>query len=203
MTGKLLSSVDNISSMDLRAMHDILLDAFACVVSPCSAVYVSGPVTTGKRFVDWYVAKGWLLEANAVTYKKSRYDAVLVPNQRELIRVAQKYRKEGVISVVEPSNLTVEHWSQPDYHKFWTAVLQRFICKVIVLDEWQYSVGCAIEFQFAAKTGIPVEEINGNIVSLQDGARMIRSAAEEVDRLGQGRERLKSIAQALHKNSVC
>lgn len=175
----------------------LLLQSMACACGEGDAVYLSGPLTTGERFVTWYQATGYQIEReNPVAYNKAMAEAVLGPNVQALRTTAQSLRRNVARTVIEPASLTVPSWAQADYHDFWRAVIDQFASEIVVADGWVFSTGCAVEIDFGLSRGVPVRNIDGQPFSRDSFRREMSRAAKVLSELGSS-ARIKSIAATL------
>jgi hypothetical protein len=177
--------------------HENLLLTFGCVVGKHGAVYVSGPITTGPRFVEWFLTTGYVSEEDPVAYKCGLQKAVIQPNEFDLVTTAESLRVNSPIPVIEPASLKIIAWNQKNYYQFWKSVIGRYVARVVVTDGWQFSVGCAIEFYYAIECGIPVETVNGKPVSAEHGGTRILDAAVELRQRCGASDKLQYIADRL------
>jgi hypothetical protein len=145
------------------------LAAFACVVGRQKAIYVSGPITTGRTFVDW--------AAGAPTDDASPPTYLRIANETAIVAHAEKLRLNGRI-VIEPSSFGLPCWSQRDYHELWIEVIARYAAEMVVLDAWEYSLGCVLEFRAAVRAGIPVVAADETPISEDLGRERVRRAVE-------------------------
>jgi len=182
--------------------HEYLLSALECVLGGRVGVYVSGPITTGRRFVDWYLDIGHSLEGDLNAYNVAKENSVVRGNESDIVNVAQELRATLAVTVIEPASLKIHSWSQENFYYFWTGVLDRFISRMIVLDGWQFSVGCAVEFEYAVKKGIQVESMQGLRINRDAGNELILEAAADIERRGRSWEVLRKLADGLRNRSV-
>ena len=179
-----------------------LLLTLKCAVGVSGAVYVSGPITTGRRFVDWFLHIGYLLEDDPDAYKHALQKAVIQPNESDILTTAELLRVKFPIPVIEPASLKIISWNQTSYYQFWEAVIKRYIARLVAMDGWQFSVGCAIEFQYAIKCGIPVETVNGESLSFESGSALMLDAALEIERINTTLEKMQRIANRLRACAI-
>ena len=59
--------------------HELLLQAWECAFAGARVRYLSGPITTGPRFVNWYKSVGKALERDGAQYSVSLREAVMRP----------------------------------------------------------------------------------------------------------------------------
>src|SRR5712671_2717078 len=165
-----------------RDDQDQILSAYDCLMRGRTAIYLSGPITTGRVFYEWYGRVGHSLERDSERYRKEFQSSVLRVNEGVILAAAEMLRKKSAI-VIEPTSLRMPNWQQADFHRFWCAVISRFCARLVVLDGWEFSVGCAIEFKHAISSSIPVEGLDGRKISPAEGASAIAAAASFVDDL--------------------
>lgn len=152
----------------IEFQHALVLQAWKCLIGDGRVVYVSGPITTGLRWIE-------ALE------KGVQHGRSVIDSNCETIRLAAKrLRQETNEFVLEPASLHVESWSQDDYLALWTMLIERHASAVAFVDGWPYSIGCALEFERAARHGISTRTVDGRAISREIGTAMIRQAAETV-----------------------
>lgn len=160
--------------------HQLLLQAWECAFAGTSIVYLSGPITTGPRFVSWFRTTGKLLVNDQPLYSKALREQVIEPNNRDLQAAAAHLRLQIREPVLEPASLNVAEWSQRDYLALWDQVIERFAGRVVLLPGWNFSAGCAVEFHRAIKKGLPVETFDGSPVTVAQAVELLRDAARQV-----------------------
>ena len=167
-------------SPDVEAQHQLLLQAWECAFSGIKVTYVSGPITTGPRFLRWFATVGRHLPQGGAEYAASLREGVVTHNERDILEVADRLRRQTRMQVIEPASLFVNGWKQADYHVLWQKVIQRFAERVVVLSGWNYSLGCVIEYCCAATHGIPTEDPEGKAVDLSSALTLIEEAGAEL-----------------------
>ncbi|MFZ4856778.1 MAG: hypothetical protein ACOYL3_10315 [Desulfuromonadaceae bacterium] len=179
-----------------------LLQAIKCATGGKVATYISGPITTGPRFIEWYISTGYLLENDYKTYQQNKQISVVNLNESDLFEAAKSLRNNFTGPVIEPASLHISCWKQNDYYLFWTELMRRFVSRVIALDGWQYSIGCVIEFHHAIKCGIQVETVNGELLKEENARKLIIDAAENIELRGASFELLKQMALKLKSQEL-
>lgn len=179
-----------------------LLQAFKCAIGEKEATYVSGPITTGPRFIEWYLSVGHLLEDDQNVYQINKLKSVLVPNESDIFEAANTLRNRFSGPVIEPASLHIPSWTQKEYYQFWTELMRRFVSRVVALDGWQYSIGCVVEFHHAIQCGIQVETVDGEPLKEENARKYILDAAEEIELRGSSFEQLIQIAQRLKSQEL-
>jgi hypothetical protein len=160
-----------------------VLSSFDCIITMNSATYISVPITSGKRFVDWYLKEGRHLSSDSIEYKSAQTKQVINPNIKEAQLFIDSIRKKYP-SVIEPTKLNIVSWSQSDYHLFWQTVIERYVTQTFFLDGWHYSTGCIIEFYVSMKKGINTYCQDYTSVTIDRGMDLIALAIKEYKDLG-------------------
>ena len=127
-----------------------MLEILASVIEGRTAVYVSTPITTGKRFLKWYVQKK-IDERVPLTEQKDMFLREVVEYNRQRARVVVRRLRHGSSKIViDPTSIVdFPGWTQDDYRCLWGRVIERYVDRVIFIEGWQYSNGCAYEFLVA------------------------------------------------------
>src|SRR3712207_2357395 len=94
-------------------------DMLQCVIDGRTAKYLSVPITTGRRFVEWYTREGCHLEADSLTYREQHRQHVIVPNCDAARKVVARLRRERGGVVIEPTAFERPEWDQNQYRYFW------------------------------------------------------------------------------------
>jgi hypothetical protein len=177
--------------VDATSIEDsslVLLQGFSCVLGRNKAAYLSGPITTGRGY----------LEAALRGDSEIQLASVKLQNESRLLAVADKLRAKHRF-LIEPASLRVPGWTQQHYHRFWSNVLQRFVDRLYVLEDWAFSVGCATEFRWAIDFGIPVHTLEDREVSPGTGVSMLSKAIAEIEQRGAQFDDLLRVAGELKR----
>lgn len=144
-------------------------------------IYVSGPITTGRRFLTF-------MQRHAAAVGTPRYaelfdEEVLRPNivaQQKLISaVSDRLRPREV--VIDPTVLPVlPNWKQSDYHSLWAIVIQRWARRVVFANDWQYSSGCTWEFVIAQRCEIQVVDAEDRPIKTGKAIDLISAAVRDI-----------------------
>jgi len=167
-------------------LHDLIHRAWQCVVGNEQATYLSGPITTGLRFVETIVAN-------------SPEHVAINQNLEALRSTAKELRRSTNRLVIDPSPLTVPHWSQEQYMMLWRALIQRRASEVRFMPDWEYSLGCTLEFLHAKQLDIPTLTIEGLPVSVEEGLSKLKNAATSLAAISEKHPRIKPLAANLTK----
>jgi hypothetical protein len=191
----------SVMSEGRSSLHDQnrMVQAIRCVVHPKSALYISGPITTGRIFIDWYLRDGMNFRANTLAYQSAMRSQVIKKNEAEILRLADEFRQGCNSPVIEPASLFIAEWSQLEYIGFWINVLGQFVREVILVDGWQYSAGCVAEYTYAKNNGYCIRGSDGAVMLPETGATLIIKAADEIEELAGKDEILQTLAAGLRK----
>jgi hypothetical protein len=156
------------------------------IVQDKEASYISVPITTGKRFLEWRRGVGSALTPSDEHYKREHALNVIQPNQADVRPILESIRErlrrkkqDGVI--IDPTTLNVSVWSQDHYHTFWTTVISRYVSTVVFVDGWEYSSGCTKEFLAAINSGADLLREDLSPLKLTEGERLVGDAIRELD----------------------
>ena len=178
---------------------DSILGAIGCLVASRSAVYVSTPLTTGRRWAEWAAQAGAPNPGNR-DYGRLLEAAVVGPNRENARHFVQALRTETHATVIDPSALPdVSGWTQPDYRAFWAEVIERYAQTVVFLDGWEYSHGCAYEYLVATKCGAETLSQDMAPITLSQAIALIRAAIQEFLKRGQPVDFLEEIVGRLDR----
>ena len=152
-------------------LHRAILEAWDCAFAGTPVAYLSGPITTGLRQIE-------RVRTGDVAPDGKR--AVIIENSTALIETAKQLRAERSLIIVEPGSLNIADWSQADYLSLWEALIERHVALIIFMPDWQYSIGCAIEFRRAIIHDIRTESITGAMIGIEDGINLLLDAAKDL-----------------------
>jgi hypothetical protein len=155
----------------------VVFEVLDGVLPDREAVYLSVPITTGKRFLDWRRGPGAHLAPTDRRYRSEHRRQVVDPNREHVAPVVKLVRERLSRVVIDPTTLNdVPGWTQADYHAFWTQVIERYAGTVVFLDGWEFSSGCTHEFVAAVRAGARLLREDLAPLQLDEGERRIRDA---------------------------
>ncbi len=176
-------------SPDARKHHNLLFQAWQCALGDARVTYLSGPITSGKRWV----------EAVEAGVSGDAIGQVISDNSEALLAAARTLRSTEGLSVLEPASLHVQHWSQDDYLALWTEVVEHRAGEVRFLADWPFSNGCAHEFERALQHEIPTLDVRGQRFTPDEGLRALLEACEILDVKMRSAPRLALLRNAIGK----
>jgi len=148
------------------------------------AVYVSTPITTGPEFIAWWRANSNRVGSDRVAYQREM--ASVIENNIAAVRpLVDRVEARFQAPVIDPTRLdSMPGWDQPDYHRFWVSVIERFVTTVVFADGWPYSSGCAVEFAAASRCRLTILDARLDAISPAAGREALASAARTVEESG-------------------
>jgi hypothetical protein len=171
---------------------ELALQVLAGVVAEHSAVYVSAPITSGRRFAERASKNGLVLN------RDDHVQDVILPNLRHAQAIVEQLRARKTGPLIDPTAVgDFPGWSQDDYRQLWGSVIERYVSTVIFLDDWEYSNGCAYEFFVAKRSGLDTRDEADSIITLESGMGRIANAAVELETMGAPAQFLHHIVEAL------
>ncbi len=181
---------------------EALLNILASVVVGRSAVYVSAPITSGKRLARWVGSRNVEFDPSHPDNHADFEREVLEPNCEHAQEIISNLRKKFPNTVIDPTALKdIDGWTQNDYRYLWAKVIEEYATTVVFIDGWQYSNGCSYEFLVSyqsAKDHCPLV-LNEDLkpLTLEQGLILIRAASTELKEAGLSTEFLERVAEQL------
>jgi hypothetical protein len=148
------------------------------------AVYVSTPITTGRRFIQWWRQHGAALVPGSQQFATSLRAEVILPNVQRTARFLELLRWRHVGVIIDPTSFDVPGWTQESYNEFWAAILERHVKRVIFLGGWEYSRGCVQEFETAQRLGIDCVDEELSPLTREAGLTLIGGALSDARAAG-------------------
>ena len=177
---------------------ELILTGVKIAVNGRNVVYISLPITTGKRFLGWRADFGVNLEISDCAYLREHQKHVVAPNRENVQRIMKVIEKKVGRDIISPTLLEdLPGWTQDDYRAFWARVLKDCVNMVVFAEGWEYSNGCAYEFLIATQVGIRRVDEHLRPLTLDQGIRKITKAIQEMQRCNITAEFLKSVRKRL------
>lgn len=122
-------------------------------------VYMSTPITTGPRFVEWYrrVGKDYT--------DKSMYDYQFERNVKRFNEIDAAAKAKNLASilngalVVNPGEFKI-NLSQKEFKTFWDKFIAEHADYVVLSEGWALSRGCLYELQSAINNNVRCVDFN-------------------------------------------
>jgi len=186
---------------------EALINVLGSVVVGRSAVYVSAPITSGKRLAKWLSSRNVEFDPSHPESAAEFQREVLEPNCEHARDIISNLRKKFPNAVIDPTALKdIDGWTQNDYRYLWAKVIEQYATTVVFIDGWQYSNGCSYEFLVSYQSSndhCPLV-LNENLkpLSLEKGLMLIREAISEMKEAGLSTEFLERVAEQLASTAL-
>lgn len=183
------------TSNDTRRIDELLQVYQTLMPKEKSAIYISTPMTSGLKYMNAYadLPPGTKLSDDQL---KQFFNQ----NCQHARSVAALTRLHYPTSqVIDPTNISIDGWSQNDYLTFWRRVIIDHAYIIRFVNDWYYSNGCAYEFLVGALTNKVMIDEAENTISVYDGCRLIKRAYEEHLEFGYDNEFLLKTVASLEK----
>src|SRR4030042_1737384 len=177
---------------------ELILTGVKIAVNGRNVVYISLPITTGKRFWDWHADFEGNFEISDCAYVRKHQKHVVAPNRENVQRIMKVIEKKVGRDIISPTLLEdLPGWTQDDYRALWARVLKECVNMVVFAEGWEYSNGCAYEFLIATQVGIRTVDEHLRPLRLDQGIRKITKAIQEMQRCDNHAKFLKSVRKRL------
>jgi Domain of unknown function (DUF4406) len=179
MTSEKLPSASQRNDPSEAALRSFL-DGLA--LYPPRTVYLSTPVTTGRWFYEQ------LLDAGAQGRVEDLPVALVEPVAAASVRRNASTSTDNFEALkarlpdhnlINPAALQAD-WPQEQFLDFWVAVIYRFVGKVVLAPDWQYSTGASFECAMAMKRGIPVVTFDLEPITPQSAEEQLQDAISDL-----------------------
>jgi hypothetical protein len=181
-----------------RDAIQILLELFTSVIDGRNAVYLSAPITSGKRFSNWYNQNGKTLDYKNPDYHRNHLREVIEPNRAHAKDIVRKLRNDLKGILIDPTAVPdFPRWTQDDYRTFWALVIERYVHTVVFMDGWQYSLGCSYEFLIACRIGALTFDEYQRPLSIDEGMALIQTAISDMAHLHESIAFLECVVKGL------
>ena len=155
-----------------NSTSDLLLTLLGSVLTPRSAIYVAGPLDTGRSYYE-ALARG-KVDGSVRAVNEAALSAFVA-------RLRVQHRPTPVI---DPGLLRVPEWSARDVGQFFLETISRYAKEAWFIDGWEYSSGATKEYLHCVALGIPCLTAEGGRIGPVHAVALLSSALEEIGRLG-------------------
>ena len=179
---------------EIEALVELLRGVFPDRV----ALYVSAPITSGQRLVDWYARRRNLGGLEEEQFWRERRNEVVAPNRNAASALMKRIRGIDSGPVIDPTAVgDIEGWTQGDYRTAWARIIEEFARAVIFANGWEFSNGCGYEFLVATKAGVETLDESWRPITLATGVSLVCHAVGELSSRGLSTEFLQGILEEL------
>lgn len=178
---------------EIEALIELLRGVFPDRV----ALYVSAPITTGQRFVDWY-SRRRNVAGSTEPYRREHLNEVVAANRDAASTLIKRAREIHSGPVIDPTAVgDIEGWTQGDYRTAWARIIEEFARRVVFANGWELSNGCCFEFLVATRARIETLDDSWQPISLAVGVSRVRDAVSKLSSRGLSAEFLRGILDDL------
>lgn len=164
-----------------QAEIETVVEFYRAAIGPAHAVYVSAPITSGKRFLEWLTTHQKNRNVSEDAYRREHSVAVIEPNREDVKRTLADVRRKLGRVVIDPTAVgDVSGWHQGDYRSAWARLIEEFADTVVFADGWQFSNGCAFEFWVAQRLRLTTVDQKLQSITTETGINAIKEAAFEM-----------------------
>jgi len=157
-----MSLEDPSGKIELTALQleAVALSTIKAVIGDVRHQYLSGPITGGRKLLDWH--KGTGRKIVKTDYRMAKELAVVKKNIQDIQLVA-KQERDAHRNTIEPGSFEADFpcWGQDDFLRFWEGVIRDHSSRVLFMNGWEFSSGCAFEFLCARKHNRPTFDMCG------------------------------------------
>ncbi|HEX5709040.1 MAG TPA: hypothetical protein VFX96_17190 [Pyrinomonadaceae bacterium] len=154
---------------------EAMLAVLSSVIDGRDAAYLSAPITSGKRLAEWKGSAGG--SASEEEYLRGLSCHVVEPNRAHARDIARRLRGTLEGALIDPTVMPdIDGWGQNDYRHLWAEVIERYASRVVCIDGWNFSNGCAYEFLVAKRRGLPTLDERLTPITVEKGAALVGEA---------------------------
>lgn len=157
---------------------EILLTFLQSVISERNAIYVSSPITSGRRYIDWVKQHPINNNFSGDNQNPEFIRNVIEKNLEHAKSVIQKMRSvfSGDVLIDPTAVPDIQDWKQDDYRYAWGRIIERYVKIIVCSDDWQFSSGCAYEYLVARRAGIQIIDEKQEKITLEKAQQLIKEA---------------------------
>ncbi len=167
-----MNDVISISAARKQEIESILA-VLSCTITSREALYVSAPITSGKRLYNSLSKGSETKEVNSINT-----EFIKQHNRADVTNYIKSLRSKFPI-LIDPTIFDIPGWTQNDYRTLWCLVIKKFVIKAVFVDDWQYSNGCCFEYLCAVRSGVETLDQKFGPLSLSYGINLIEAVIRE------------------------
>jgi hypothetical protein len=172
-----------------KSEAEAALQAFAACGADRGVIYLSTPITTGRREFAVMERLGVDQATLRAEHKDVWLDEVVAPNERDAVLHADLVTETFALGqlVVNPARISLPEWTQDHYDDLWAELLERFPCCLVPAPGWAYSRGARVEVQTAIDRGLLIRDVGGDQLTAEELAAEAGRVDDELAARGWGR----------------
>jgi hypothetical protein len=165
-----------------------VIGAFECASPVDGCVYLSGELTTGRRFYELLRRHG----ARSKQELKRRLGDAYERAWRDLMEenlahgrtFFHKMHSDGHRNLINPGPFYARGWEQEHYLYLWEWVIVHSCREVRFNSGWNYSSGCTLEYAIGLRKGIPRLHPDGGPLDAPEAVAEMEAALRDLDSSG-------------------
>lgn len=156
----------------------VLIAFLESIIPEHNAVYVSAPITSGRRYIDWIKQHPGNRDFSGCNQNPEFTRNVVEKNREHSRAVVKKLRSSFPGKVlIDPTVVPdLPNWNQDDYRFAWGRIIENYAQIHVCSEDWQFSSGCVYEFLVAKNSKIQTFDEDLKEISLEKGQQLIQEA---------------------------
>jgi hypothetical protein len=157
---------------------EVLLTFLQSFIPDRNAVYVSSPITSGRRYIEWVKKHPGNRSFSGDNQNPEFITSVIGKNREHSKSVIQKMRALFSDKVlIDPTAVPdISGWNQDDYRYAWGRVIEEYTKVLVLSNDWQFSCGCIYEYLIGKRIGIKIIDEEQQEITLERGLRLMKEA---------------------------
>jgi len=159
------------------------INALDCIYFNTLNIYLTTPITTGKRYINWHTTQSKNFIKNSKEWQDSFSKDVLLPNKNSAFKARANIIKNKTLksklkyfNVINPARISNVNFTQNDYLYLCNNLLIEKTHYVILNKGWEFSGGCIYEFMISQIENIKCFDLKINPMDIDLGVSMIEKA---------------------------
>lgn len=145
-----------------------LVDTLSIVLGPHSAIFVSGPLSSGRRM---YLRKNRLVPPQELENQ----------NIEELECFARILRSRVTNPVICAGKFRINNWPGEKYTLFFHRVLEKYVIETWFKNDWEFSIGSVNEMKACLDLHIPCRSESGEPLTYITAKQLCLAANATLD----------------------
>jgi len=171
----------------LEAIREVI-SAFECIAPDDGCIYLSGEITTGKRFYnllrEYGVHSKEQLKEKLGSNFQQVWKKLMDENLVEGHAFFQKMHEGGYRNLINPGPFFAKGWEQEHYLYLWEWVIVHKCCETRFNSGWNYSNGCTLEYAISLRKSIPRRHKDNRILDAAEAIGQIEAALADLSTAG-------------------
>jgi len=174
----------DLDSWSAVGLIEPILETFEAAGAHRGVVYLSVPITSGRREFELLAALNCTRSELRTTHRDRWLHEVVRPNEEDARLLAAQVRQvfDGLM-VIDPSRVHIAEWGQDQYDRLWSALIQTYARRIVLAPGWAYSRGARLEVSLALDLMLPVFDPLGEALEEHEIVCQAHNAVSELRKL--------------------